>query len=371
MFKKKRTKKEVHVFPRDLKELGYCIDEEGQLKTIVGGEPYKFEVREKDKAYNEALYDAILETIGDWVQDTLQKKFGMVRALLPIGVTESDVHTKIYVSPDYLTNEKMMIFIPGTSHTIGIWSRRVLADKSVVEGSMIAYTQRAIEMGFSVVITNPNEVFWYKDKGVLILPKSTSEFSTIPGSESPENHIKYVFENFVIPSGAQKIVIVANSYGGHCAIDIVQNKFDALKDRVKAIEFTASTHSIDYVMTDKMRVWVREHCRNWLMSDQEAGKEVIDVRFGCTSLSSGAELNEFVTTDVIDDVFSFIERRVVNEEFWEISDNENEDDYLEETKIIELDNELMNEIGDVREIRDIQEKVRPELEESPDSEWLK
>ncbi|EXX77469.1 hypothetical protein RirG_023450 [Rhizophagus irregularis DAOM 197198w] len=224
MFKKKRTKKEVHVFPRDLKELGYCIDEEGQLKTIVGGEPYKFEVREKDKAYNEALYDAILETIGDWVQDTLQKKFGMVRALLPIGVTESDVHTKIYVSPDYLTNEKMMIFIPGTSHTIGIWSRRVLADKSVVEGSMIAYTQRAIEMGFSVVITNPNEVFWYKDKGVLILPKSTSEFSTIPGSESPENHIKYVFENFVIPSGAQKIVIVANSYGGHCAIDIVQNK---------------------------------------------------------------------------------------------------------------------------------------------------
>lgn len=133
------------------------------------------------------------------------------------------------------------------------------------------------------------------------------------------------------------------------------------------------------------------------MSDQEAGKEVIDVRFGCTSLSSGknlnshhlsikiiliylfffiielgAELNEFVTTEVIDDVFSFIERRVVNEEFWEISDNEENDDYLEETtKIIELDNELMNEIGDVREIRDIQEKVRPELEESPDSEWLK
>jgi hypothetical protein len=32
---------------------------------------------------------------------------------------------------------------------------------------MIAYTKRAMEMGFSVVITNPNEVFWYKDKGVV------------------------------------------------------------------------------------------------------------------------------------------------------------------------------------------------------------
>jgi hypothetical protein len=36
MFKKKKVKKEVHVFPRDMKELGYCIDENGQLKTLEG-----------------------------------------------------------------------------------------------------------------------------------------------------------------------------------------------------------------------------------------------------------------------------------------------------------------------------------------------
>jgi len=32
---------------------------------------------------------------------------------------------------------------------------------------MIAYTKRARELGFSVVITNPYEVFWYKDKAVV------------------------------------------------------------------------------------------------------------------------------------------------------------------------------------------------------------
>ncbi|GBC10298.1 hypothetical protein RclHR1_00950035 [Rhizophagus clarus] len=365
MFKKKKTKKEVPVFPRDIKALGYCIDEKGQLRTLETGEPYKFEVKEKDKAYNEALYDALLETIGDWVQEKLQNECGMVRTILPLGATENDIHTKIYVSPDYLTNEKMIIFIPGTSHTIGIWSRRVLADQSVVEGSMIAYTKRAREMGFSVVITNPNEVFWFKDKGVLILPRSTAEFSIIPGSESPESHINYVFENFVIPSAAQKIVIVANSYGGHCAIDVVQNKFNDLSDRVKAIEFTASTHSIDFVKTDKMKVWIREHCRNWLMSDQNAGEEVIDIRFGCTSLSSGAELNEFVTTNVIDDVFNFIERKVVNSEDWEI--NEYNDDDLYDDKLFTLDREgIMDDITDIKEI---QKKI--ELEEGPDSAWLK
>lgn len=136
------------------------------------------------------------------------------------------------------------------------------------------------------------------------------------------------------------------------------------------------------------------------MSDQEAGKEVIDVRFGCTSLSSGknlnsyhlsikliliylffflielgAELNEFVTTDVIDDVFSFIERRVVNEEFWEINIEENEDEYenLEEDRFSELDSELLADVSDIKEIRDIQEKILPELQEkeNSDSEWLK
>ncbi len=36
------------------------------------------------------------------------------------------------------------------------------------------------------------------------------------------------------------------------------NLVDELRDRIKAVEFTASTHSIDFVKTDKMKVWVRE-----------------------------------------------------------------------------------------------------------------
>jgi hypothetical protein len=89
------------------------------------GEPYKFEVREKDKAYNEALYDVLLGThtiivlnhclfiflkwmilmdlklylasIGDWVEESLQKDHGMVQTLIPLGVSETDVHSKVYL----------------------------------------------------------------------------------------------------------------------------------------------------------------------------------------------------------------------------------------------------------------------------------
>ena len=43
------------------------------------------------------------------------------------------------------------------------------------DGSMISYVKRAREMGFSVIIFNPNEAFWYEGKAVyidfFILPK--------------------------------------------------------------------------------------------------------------------------------------------------------------------------------------------------------
>ncbi|CAG8491071.1 358_t:CDS:10, partial [Funneliformis caledonium] len=354
MFRKKKTKKIVNTYSRDLKELGYFIDEEGRLRTLEGkfqwrfffffqefkrdsyiyplltvnaGEPYTFEVK-KDREYNEGLYDTLIDILCELAEEKLQKDCGLIKALVPLGATEEDIHSKIFLSQDYMTNDKMIIFIPGTSHKVGIWSRRVLSDSSVMDGSMITYTKRARELGFAIVITNPNEVFWYKGKGVLILPKTSVTFDTIPGSESPEAHVNYVFKNFVIPSAAEKIVVVANSYGGHCAVDAIQNNFDALLDKIKAVEFTASTHSIDFVKSDKMKVWIRERCRNWLMSDQPIGQEVIDPRFGCISVSSGSELNEYVTSTVIDEIFNFIDKRVIKEIWDDVGSDLEEDPEL-------------------------------------------
>ncbi|CAG8681023.1 23632_t:CDS:10 [Dentiscutata erythropus] len=310
MFRKKKSKKAPCDIPRDLEALGYKIDEKNQLVSIEDGEIYKFEV--KDRAYNERLYDIIMELLASWVEEKLQKDLGFIKKILPLGATENDIHTKIFLTPDYETNDKMIIFIPGTAHSVGIWSRRALIDISVIDGSMINYAKRALDLGFSVVMLNPNEVFWYKGKG----------------SESPEAHTSYVFENIVIPSAAQKIFIIANSYGGHCAIDVMQNHINELSERVKAIEFTVSAHSIDFVKTDRMKVWIREHCRNWLMSDLPIGEEIIDTRFGCHSFSSGSELIEYITYAVIDLVFKFIENKLINPENFQDDTCDTDDDLL-------------------------------------------
>ncbi|CAJ0911898.1 14950_t:CDS:10 [Entrophospora sp. SA101] len=145
----------IHDIPRNLKELGYQINEKGQFLTLKG-EIYNFEV--KERAYNEALYDVIIGNLllfrnflMEWVEERLQNDFGLQEILLPIN-----------------------------------------------DGSMISYVKQAKEMGFPAIIINPNEVFWYKGKAVHTLPKTNVPFKIIMGSETPESHTNYVFENFVI-----------------------------------------------------------------------------------------------------------------------------------------------------------------------------
>nr|CAG8436557.1 881_t:CDS:10 [Entrophospora candida] len=302
----------VHDIPRNLKELGYQINEKGQFLTLEG-EIYNFDV--KERSYNEALYDVIIELLMEWVEERLQNDFGLQKILLPINATKDDIHSKIYVRYQRKNNQPWFL----------MW-----------DGSMISYVKRAREMGFSVIIVNPNEVFWYKGKAVV-------------RSETPESHTNYVFENFVIPSSANKIFIVANSYGGHCAVDVMQNFFELLKNRVKGIEFTETTHSIDFVKTILVRYWIIKNCRNWLMSSEPAGSEICDSRFGCISFSSGAENNEFVTYEVIDRVFEHVAKKLEQLENGATESNDEnegdiEDEYLSEPSFFQ--NTIIDDVQD-------------------------
>ncbi|CAG8574056.1 1811_t:CDS:10 [Paraglomus occultum] len=304
MFRKKKSKRERPEFPHDLNALGYKIDDEEQRLRTINGELYVFEV--KDRAYNEALYDKLVELVSEYVEEQLRSKYNMVKMILPIGTSEEAVHTKIYVSSDYLTKESMIVFIPGLSNKFGIWAKRSMTEHGVKDGSVLSYTERAMNMGFSVVVTNPNEIYWHKNK-----PTATkTPYVTVPENDSPEVHVDYVFRHFVIPSAAQNIFVVANSYGGYSFVEVMQKHFSELKDRVKAVDFTSSTHSIDAVKSYKVKNWIREHCRNWVVSDKKLGEEVIDPRFGCVNYSGGDDLIEYLLRTCESETFSYFHQRL-------------------------------------------------------------
>lgn len=76
--------------------------------------------------------------------------------------------------------------------------------KSGIQGCMIPYFKSAIQSGFGVIVMNPNSnsamVHGHK---VRIL-----------NSASPEDHVMYVWETFILPYSCERINFVAYDLGG-------------------------------------------------------------------------------------------------------------------------------------------------------------
>lgn len=110
------------------------------------------------------VFVCLLEIIADMVVQKLeQPPLNMVKAAAPANVTigSSEPHTYILMTPDALTTpDKLLILIPGSQISIGQWSRRVMCDDNINEGSMISTCLKAVEQGYQVIITNPNANYW-------------------------------------------------------------------------------------------------------------------------------------------------------------------------------------------------------------------
>ncbi|KAG9292078.1 hypothetical protein G9A89_017978 [Geosiphon pyriformis] len=356
MFRRKSKNKTLDVFPNNLHDTGYMIDANGQL-CYLSGKPYNF--HDGIRRQSIQLYDHLVDLLTEHVGKLLINEHGLEETYLPIGNTKDDIHTKIYLSPDVFENEKMMVFVPCTGYPVGVWSRRVMVDHSVPDGSMLKYTERARQLGFSLIITNPNEVYWCNGKAVLALPKPSVGYKKIPGliksistnfltryilillkcdteNDTPEAHINYVFKNFIIPSGAKKIFIIADTYGGHCVVNAMEKYFEKLRYRVRRIDFVTSTHSIDNLKSNGVKLWIQQRCRNWINSDKEFGQEINDPKLGCISYSSGSKFQEFIIRDIIEITFKSLICQLNYKETWDTdgeSDTEDENWDLSEVEV--------------------------------------
>ena len=100
------------------------------------------------------------------------------------------------------------------------------------------------------------------------------------GNSSPEEHAKYVWKHIIEKSAAKEIYIVAHSYGGTVATDLVSrywphNRYvtvhclyiqanrseirEVFQRRVKKIAFTDSVHSFELQKTNSV-------VKRWLVS---------------------------------------------------------------------------------------------------------
>ncbi|CAO3656060.1 unnamed protein product [Mucor fragilis] len=312
--------------PDNLEEFGYVLKENGEIRSITQDLPYEFDYLPKDRPYNEERYDKFINIIGDVVEDRLQKApYNFQKVIVPIGADPAkDIHSYIYMTPNALTTtDKLIVMIPGNNTRIGQWSKRVMCDNSIQSGSMMQTSDMVLEKGYEIILLNSNANFWYNGRANLTAQTHTGVAVTVPGSETPEEHCQYVFHNFIRNAKADKVAVLANSWGGYSFALTLNTEFDYIKEHIKAVAMTDSVHIRDMIKGDKQRTFMFENCYNWSASTDKKGSLVPDVRLGCPNISSGEEIADYTLTTMLKYIMNFIFVKMGDIEWG--SDDENDD----------------------------------------------
>ncbi|XP_014885536.1 cotranscriptional regulator ARB2A homolog [Poecilia latipinna] len=248
-------------FPKTLEEFEYAFNENGQLRHIQTGEPFVFNAREDLHRWNQKRYEALGEIITKYVYELLEKKCNLTKAFLPVGATDDEPRSFIYLSTDALTNpNKLLVLIQGSGVVrAGQWARRLIINQDLDSGTQIPFIMKAMEEDYGVMVLNPNENYLEVEKSAKDSPinspaepsdepaekrerkdeqeskkkrefyekyrnpQKETETERIPIREntSSEEHVLYVWDHFVSKAAAKNVFIIAHSYGGLSFVELV------------------------------------------------------------------------------------------------------------------------------------------------------
>ena len=145
--------------------------------------------------------------------------------------------------------------------------------------------------GYSILVMNTND----NDPGIR-------------GSQSPEKHALYVWQQYIEKSKAEHIAIVAHSYGGVCVTSLLTSSLQAsIMKRVYAIALTDSVHFISGEMDEKTLKYFNDVGCNWVASDEPLDTPIERQRAIPNCVSAGHMQHEMTSYKSMNSVFKFFD----------------------------------------------------------------
>lgn len=290
-------------FPNTLEGFGYHFNSDGCLRNIKTDEPFQFKVS-ADDSYNQKHYEAIGEVLTQHVYQLLESECGLKKLYIPIKSRDGEPRTFVFVSDDALTNpDKLLLLIHGSGVVrAGQWSRRLIINDNLDCGTQLPFIKKAKAANYGIIVFNTNDNSYKKEDG---------KQEKIKGSETPEQHTQYVWENVVNEAAARHIAIIAHSYGGLCTINLVNGFEKAMRERVFAIAFTDSVHDLKYQNVSKSGVqWLQRVCCNWISSSEPLDKIIPTMKkLDVPRVSAGDKHHEMTSWSSFKSVFRFLSER--------------------------------------------------------------
>ncbi|KAJ3019161.1 UNVERIFIED_CONTAM: hypothetical protein HDU68_010805 [Siphonaria sp. JEL0065] len=291
-----------------LANLGYKVNANELLVKLADDTPYQFAVNPLDKTFNQRHYEEVGGVMTQLICERLVNECGLVAQNVPLDAQEGEPTSAIFMSPGSLQSDKpLLLLVPGMSIQVGQWARKIVINENVYKGSMLEYVHRAQTLeGYNVLITNNN------------LNHVNDEL--IRGSESPQKHVQYVWENLVARAATNRVLVVAHSFGGVCMQSLVQRldkREDESIEKLAAIALTDSVHGYggmfggasDYSNRGRRNQAFGRLCTNFVASDLKLGEEIGVDSDGVRLVSAGSEHHDQTTVVAIDHVFAFLKEK--------------------------------------------------------------
>ncbi|XP_069695225.1 FAM172 family protein homolog CG10038 isoform X2 [Periplaneta americana] len=294
-------------FPDTLKGHGYAFNKEGQLRKLdavtgqPGDEPFEFNVSQ-DQSYNQKRYEALGDAITEHVYGLLETELELKKVPVPkdAAIKESAV---IFVSSDLFSNpERLLVLIPGSGVVkSGQWARSLIINDSLKSGTQIPFIKRARELGYAILVMNPNDNERIVNGTVVKLKES----------QNAEKHVDYVWKHYVQDMNPKHVAVIAHSYGGFLTVQLAGRYLSHFQRRVFAIAFTDSVHNvrIQKVKSEVME-YLRKVARNWVAHDSPLdtpvpGPGVPDI----PRVSAGHTQHGMTSWSSFESVFKFLQER--------------------------------------------------------------
>ncbi|XP_072038434.1 uncharacterized protein [Amphiura filiformis] len=294
-----------------LQDFGYEFNQHGELRQIKTGSSFVFEVIPNDRSFNQKHYEALGEIITKHIFQLMETECGLQKAYVPVDATEKQPRTFIFVSDHVLpvingeeppTDKKLLVLIHGNGVVrAGQWARRLIINNDLNMGTMIPYIKEAIKNNYEVMLLNTN---YNSDKG-----------RPIPGSSNPESHGRYVWKHF-ISEWPGKVAIVAHSAGGYVTVEMAK-QCQGFIDKVFAVGFTDSVHSLGYYVSSNVRDWFIKHSQNWVSSSKPLDTPLSSFGGDCARVSAGTSKHEETSYYSMESIFAYfkeMEERAQEEE---------------------------------------------------------
>ncbi|KAL8839586.1 MAG: hypothetical protein Q9170_001690 [Blastenia crenularia] len=241
-------------FPADIKELGYFITDQDQVRSIRDPEQeFNYFVSKNDRmnvVQREAFNTCIRQNIESRL---LSSSMNITR--VPLGSAPTDAHVPIYTSTDISTCSRLIVYVGESWQDLGVFAWRTIGQESIAAGSVIDFVHTAQKFSDSpgILIANTGQLLWYRGGQRAVtqttweaLPRSTAvgppmEIDEVknraPGNEDPTKHVEHIFEE-VIPKMTKaevKINVIGMGDGGPDVARYLQTNWKKWEKKVQAV----------------------------------------------------------------------------------------------------------------------------------------